>query len=80
VVVVVSSVSQKNREKLLAARPEQYRERNSPTPGLGINRLPEALEDVIYRIHRNCGIAFSDIPLKGEGSIEHAAGVLPPKD
>jgi hypothetical protein len=80
VVVVVSTLSQKNREKLLGARAEQYREKNSLTPGLGINRLPEALEDVICRIHRNRGIAFSNIPLKGEGFIEHAAGVLPPKD
>jgi hypothetical protein len=33
-------------------------------PGKGINLLPKALENVICRINRKRGVAFSTIPLQ----------------
>lgn len=62
-VVVLSSLSEKNRQKLLEAGAEEYLEKNSLMPGPGINLLPQALEDVICRIHRKRGIAFSSLPV-----------------
>lgn len=62
-VVVVSSLSEKNREKLLEAGAEEYLEKNLLMPRRGVNLLPKALEDVICRINRKRGIGFSDIPL-----------------
>jgi len=32
-------------------------------PGRGINLLPQALENVICRINRKRGVAFSNVPL-----------------
>jgi hypothetical protein len=32
-------------------------------PGKGVNLLPKALENVICRINRKRGVAFSTIPL-----------------
>jgi CheY-like chemotaxis protein len=62
-VVVVSSLSEKNRQKLLEAGAEEYLEKNALMPGRGINLLPNALENVICRINRKRGIAFSSIPM-----------------
>jgi CheY-like chemotaxis protein len=62
-VVVVSSLSEKNRQKLLEEGAEEYLEKNSLMPGPGINLLPQALENVICRINRKRGIAFSNVPL-----------------
>lgn len=62
-VVVVSSLSEKNRQKLLEAGAEDYLEKNALMPGRGINLLPNALENVICRINRKRGIAFSSIPM-----------------
>ena len=63
-VVVLSSLSGKNRQKLLEAGAEEYLEKNSLMPGRGINLLPKALENVICRINRKRGVAFSSIPVK----------------
>jgi len=62
-VVVLSSLSEKNRQKLLEAGAEEYLEKNSLMPGKGINLLPKVLEDVICRINRRRGIAFSSVPV-----------------
>lgn len=62
-VVVLSSLSEKNRQKLLEAGAEEYLEKNSLMPGPGINLLPQALEDVICRIRRKRGITFSSLPV-----------------
>jgi CheY-like chemotaxis protein len=63
-VVVLRSLSEKNRQRLLEAGAEEYLEKNSMMPGRGINLLPKALENVICRINRKRGVAFSTIPLK----------------
>jgi len=62
-VVVVSSLSEKNRQKLLDEGAEEYLEKNALMPGKGINMLPNELENVICRINRRRGIAFSSVPL-----------------
>ncbi len=62
-VVVLSSLSEKNREKLLDEGAEEYLEKNTLMPGKGINLLPTKLENVICRINRRRGIAFSGVPL-----------------
>jgi CheY-like chemotaxis protein len=62
-VVVLSSLSEKNRKKLLEEGAEEYLEKNSLMPSKGINLLPNKLENVICRINRRRGIAFSSVPL-----------------
>ena len=62
-VVVVSSLSQINRQKLLEAGAEEYLEKNQVMPKQGVNLLAHMLEDVICRINRKRGIAFTDVPL-----------------
>lgn len=64
-VVVLSSLTQKNRQKLIEAGAEDYIEKNTLMPAPGVNVLPNVLEDVICRINRKRGIAFSKIPLSG---------------
>jgi CheY-like chemotaxis protein len=62
-VVVLSSLSEKNRQKLLDAGAEEYREKSLVMPSRGVNLLPKALENVICRINRTRGIEFSSIPV-----------------
>lgn len=61
-VVVLSSLSEKNRQKLIEAGAEDYLEKGALMPAHGANLLPKALEDVICRINRKRGVAFSTIP------------------
>jgi len=62
-VVVLSSLSEKNRQKLLEEGAEDYLEKGALMPMRGLNLLPSALENVICRINRKRGIAFSNIPV-----------------
>jgi CheY-like chemotaxis protein len=62
-VVVLSSLTEKNRQKLMEEGAEEYIEKNSLMPVPGVNRLPEMLENIICRINRKRGIAFSNVPL-----------------
>lgn len=62
-VVVLSSLSEKNRQKLMQDGAEDYLEKGALMPAHGANLLPKALEDVICRINRKRGIAFSNIPV-----------------
>jgi CheY-like chemotaxis protein len=64
-VVVLSSLTQKNRQKLIEAGAEDYIEKNSLTPTPGVNLLPNVLQDVICRINRKRGVAFSKVPVSG---------------
>jgi CheY-like chemotaxis protein len=62
-VVVLSSLSEMNRQKLIEAGAEEYLEKGALMPANGANLLPKVLEDVICRINRKRGIAFSTIPV-----------------
>jgi CheY-like chemotaxis protein len=62
-VVVLSSLTEKNRQKLMEAGAEEYIEKNALIPVPGINLLPKMLENIICRINRRRGIAFSDVPI-----------------
>lgn len=62
-VVVVSSLSEKNRQKLMEDGAEEYLEKNRLMRGR-VNMLPATLEDVICRINRKRGVGFSQIPIK----------------
>jgi hypothetical protein len=62
-VVVVSSLLEKNREKMIAAGAEDYLVKGEIMPGRGINLLPKMLENIICRINRKRGVAFSTVPL-----------------
>ena len=61
-VIVVSSLSEKNRQKLIAAGAEDYLEKSQLVPAPGKNLLPKMLEDVLCRINRKRGIGFSSVP------------------
>jgi CheY-like chemotaxis protein len=61
-VVVVSGLSDKNREKLLAAGADDYLEKAALMPDKGVNLLPKTLVDVVCRINRRRGVPFSQIP------------------
>jgi two-component system, OmpR family, alkaline phosphatase synthesis response regulator PhoP len=62
-VVVLSSLTEKNRQKLMEAGAEEYIEKNTLMPVPGMNLLPKMLENIICRINRRRGIAFSNIPI-----------------
>jgi CheY-like chemotaxis protein len=63
-VVVVSSLSEKNRQKLVEAGAEDYLEKNDLMPVRGVNRLPNLLETIICRINRKRGVAFTEVPIQ----------------
>jgi CheY-like chemotaxis protein len=62
-VVVLSSLTDKNRQKLVEDGAEDYVEKNSLMPMPGMNLLPKILENVICRINRRRGIHFSSVPV-----------------
>lgn len=62
-VIVVSSLSEKNRQKLIEAGAEDYLAKSELMPKRGVNLLPKMLEEVICRINRKRGVAFSNTPM-----------------
>jgi CheY-like chemotaxis protein len=64
-VVVVSGLSNKNREKLLAGA-DDYLEKAALMPNKNINLLPTIPVDVVCRINRRRGMPFSQIPTPSE--------------
>ncbi len=60
-VVVLSGLTEKNRDKLIAAGAEEYLEKSSLMPEYGQNMLPRILEDLVCRINRRRGKAFTDV-------------------
>lgn len=63
-VVVLSSLPEKNRQKLIEEGAEDYLEKSTLMPTRDLNLLPSALETVICRINRKRGVAFSSVPLR----------------
>ena len=63
-VVVLSSLTEKNRQKLMGEGAEEYIEKNTLMPMPGMNLLPKMLENIICRINRRRGIAFSEVPIQ----------------
>jgi len=61
-VVVLSGLTERNREKLIDAGAEDYLEKNSLRPMRGINLLPKKLENLVCRINRKRGIALAGVP------------------
>ena len=51
-VVVLSSLSDKNRQKLIEAGAEEYLEKNAIMPWPGVNMLPDKLRNVIRGLTR----------------------------
>jgi CheY-like chemotaxis protein len=62
-VVVVSSLSERNRQKLMDDGAEDYLEKSEIMPGRGINLLANKLENVICRMNRRRGLPFSKVPV-----------------
>jgi adenylate cyclase len=60
-VVILSGLTEKNRDKLIAAGAEEYLEKNSLRSEYGQNLLPRILEDLVCRINRRRGKAFTDV-------------------
>jgi two-component system alkaline phosphatase synthesis response regulator PhoP len=63
-VIVLSSLSERNRQKLIEAGADAYVEKSSLAPIPGTNLLPKILQDVICRINRKRGIGLTDVPLE----------------
>lgn len=59
-VVVLSSLSEKNRQKLIEEGAEDYLEKGELMPEEGVNLLPQMLENVICRMNRKRGVAFTN--------------------
>jgi CheY-like chemotaxis protein len=57
-VVVCSSLSEKNRGKLMEDGAEDYLEKNTLMPVPGVNLLPQMLETIVLRISRKRGTPF----------------------
>jgi adenylate cyclase len=66
-VIILSSLSEKNRDRLIEAGAEEYLEKNALMPKHGCNLLPKILEDVVCRINRKRGIPFADISPASDG-------------
>ncbi len=62
-VIVLSSLTERNRQKLVDAGAEDYIEKSSLSPVDGVNPLPNILENIICRIHRKRGNTFPSVPL-----------------
>jgi CheY-like chemotaxis protein len=58
-VVVLSSLSDKNRQKLIEAGAEEYLEKNVIMPWAGMNLLPDKLQNVIRKINNRKAAAKS---------------------
>jgi DNA-binding response OmpR family regulator len=58
-VIILTALSERNRQKLIDAGAEDYLEKNAIVGEKGVNRLPEVLEALIARINRKRGVPCS---------------------
>jgi CheY-like chemotaxis protein len=63
-VVVVSSLSEKNRDKLIEAGAVDYLEKSELLNEHGVNLLPQMLEKILARIRRERAARFSTVPAR----------------
>ena len=63
-VVVVSSLSEKNRDKLIEAGAVDYLEKSELRNEHGVNLLPQMLEKILARIRRERAARFSTVPAR----------------
>jgi len=61
-VVVLSGLTEKNRQKLMEAGAEEYVQKETLMPAVGVNLLPQIVEQVICRINRRRGNALNNFP------------------
>ena len=66
-VVVVSSLSEKNRDKLIEAGAVDYLEKSELRNEHGVNLLPQMLEKILARIRRERAARFSTVPARSRG-------------
>ena len=60
-VIVITGLSEKNRQKLMDAGAEDYLQKSAIINDKGGSRLPEVLETLIERINRKRGTPFSPV-------------------
>jgi CheY-like chemotaxis protein len=60
-VVIVSSLTGKNRQKLMDEGAEDYLEKNAMMPMRGVNLLPKMLENVMCRVRRKRGVRLAPV-------------------
>ncbi len=58
-VIILSGLSERNRQKLIDAGAEDYLEKSAIINDKGVNRLPEVLAELISRINRKRGNPFA---------------------
>ncbi len=71
-VVIVSSLSEKNRKKLIQEGAEEYLEKNDLMPSRGVNLLPERLEPIIRQINSRRKTPVGRVP---DDSVENFEGI-----
>lgn len=62
-VIIVSSLSGKNHDKLLAEGAEEYLEKSSIMPDHKHNQLPHLLQEIVCKINRKRGTTHLSVPL-----------------
>jgi CheY-like chemotaxis protein len=62
-VVVLTGLSEKNREKLIEAGAEDYLEKNSLVSLSGTNILPQVLDNLMCRVNRRKRMAAASAPI-----------------
>ena len=67
-VVILSGLSERNRQKLIDAGAEDYVEKSSILTDKGVNRLPQVLGELISRINRRRGMPCSATLAASSGS------------
>ena len=60
-VVILSSLSEKNRDKLIAEGAEEYFEKSRLMPRQDQNLLPKVLEDLVQRVEKKGGERLAEV-------------------
>jgi CheY-like chemotaxis protein len=60
-VIIVSGLTDRNKQKLMDEGAEDYLEKNALMPSRGVNLLPKALENIMCRVRHRKGIGLAQI-------------------